>query len=688
MSKVVRGIALVVIVGCGGPAAPRQSETTVSLGGRSYLVEEFTDADTIRDAAWVGETMVAATDRGVLVFRGDHADRITTANGLPSNDVTAVAITSDQGVIAAAGAQLAIIRGDALNTALGPNTAMTVPSMPNVGAIQDVLVAEDHTVWACGLGGLARFRGGAWVHFGESVGCTTLTPVDSTSFYVGTVAGIWLVQGDVIREHAVGLGIPEAYTRSIAALNEGRFFALLQGPSSSVLGYFDGQQWSSYTLEGVTEQALSLGHIGSDIFLMTSAHLYKLLPGDTRGATATRELTALSVASPGSVSSYGARISPANTEPAAGRLREPSAFVIPESNRPSVEAATLVVQEVSLPPDTYMMFSHDATTVFARRNQGLVVRDARGEHKFATHDLLGQHLQVASDQHGRAWLVTDAHDVMRSADNELRRVITDPDFTPMALASGAQGVWVAGRAGSTGSILRVYRSDGDHLSRLFERPLALRDGEELAAVTRAAVSPDNKLWVAISVKRAGQEAPVQRGVAVIDAASEVVTFHHRGAAVATDGPGALDMPDDIGSIDFDGEGNAWFASVSGAIRVGNSQAIVFGEARGVRGEVVTDVVGGLHGRVWVAAAEGLGFYENRRFEFQLPQLVREAHPTELAMDLAGRLWAAGHRGLLMFDGTNWERVQTDSLPQHIIDVAAGTDLWLMSEDRLVLLRTR
>ena len=139
---------------------------------------------------------------------------------------------------------------------------------------------------------------------------------------------------------------------------------------------------------------------------------------------------------------------------------------------------------------------------------------------------------------------------------------------------------------------------------------------------------------------------------------------------------------------FDAAGNAWFATLSGAVRVEPFQAIVFGEARGVRGDVVTDVVAGTN-VMWIAAAEGLGSYAEREFDFFQPPIVSEHRPTSLAADSAGHIWAAGRYGLLQHDGEAWAHfdsasgLPTDDLRD--VEVDGQGHVWLLTERALLVL---
>jgi ligand-binding sensor domain-containing protein len=179
-----------------------------------------------------------------------------------------------------------------------------------------------------------------------------------------------------------------------------------------------------------------------------------------------------------------------------------------------------------------------------------------------------------------------------------------------------------------------------------------------------------------------------RGVAVMNPRDPSIVYHHLGATVEVDGGGALSMPDEITSIELGQEGYAWFPTLSGAVRVGNSQAVVFGESRGVRGEVVSDIVVGLRDRVWLAAAEGVGYYENQRFEFRLPGEIQALRPIALAIDLEGNLWGAGPRGVAFHDSQSWSVLgEAHGLPFtefRDVEVDAGGRVWLLGASEILI----
>ena len=128
-----RRLALLVLLttAC-GPAA-RSLRPTITVGPGTRTITTLTDLEEVRDVASDGSAVYAATDDGLLVYRGDGAPtRIGRSEGLPSDDVTAVAVDGS-GLLVATGDGLARIEG----------TAITAVPLPLSGRILDVAVTGD-----------------------------------------------------------------------------------------------------------------------------------------------------------------------------------------------------------------------------------------------------------------------------------------------------------------------------------------------------------------------------------------------------------------------------------------------------------------------------------------------------------------------------------------------------------------
>ena len=224
--------SLPALLACGPAATPHSAYPTITTARGARRIVEMTDIEEVRDVARAGTTTYVATDDGLLVFEASGAPtRLGRAEGLPSEDVTAVAIDRDGSVLV--GVDRALFR-------VSSGAATAVEGAPPVARITDLAVMDDGTAWACSLSGLARRGAQGWEVFGERFPCTTLAPTPEGTLWAGSAQGLFYIEGDVVREHPISGGIPEGYVRSVVPVLPGQILALLAGPSRSVLCFFDG----------------------------------------------------------------------------------------------------------------------------------------------------------------------------------------------------------------------------------------------------------------------------------------------------------------------------------------------------------------------------------------------------------------------------------------------------------------
>jgi ligand-binding sensor domain-containing protein len=631
----------------------------------------MTDLEEVRDVAVTDSgTVLVATDNGVLVYAGDAApERIGVAEGLPSSDVHAIANEADGSVLIATANGLATLRD---------GQAARLEGVPAHARVTDLAITSDGNAWLCTLSGLLRRTGGAWEQVGEPLHCTTLSLTPEGHLWVGTDRGILSIEGDTVHEHGVSSGIPEPFVRSIVPVLPGQILALVEGAQRAQLAFWNGTNWYGYTLPGLEESVIGLvAGESRGATLITTERAFFVAP--TGSGTAFRALSSRE----GNVRHFpgtGTVAASESTQVDASRvLRPPQPMAaVPESG-PSVDAPSLVaipLQIDGLPSRMYRAFVSGAQLFVAAANQGVLGIGPRDElRRFRSHSLVPDaDLQVATETRGGVWMRARGGAIAKWQDGRWRRLELPEGLRPQAVASGPRGAYLAAFDEGT-SHVRIFVSESGAFRLFLERDLEA----PISAIPFMGVSDDGRIWLAVNVSESRS-----RGMAMIDPDSDTVAYYHR---AVTEGQG-LAIPDEVSAISFDAAGNPWFATLNGAVRLEEHQAIVFDETRGVRGEVVTDVASG-SARMWIAAAEGLGSYSERAFDFHQPLLVRERRPAALATDSAGHLWAAGMRGLLEYDGTEWHDLSaTGALPiEQFLDVevdGAGR-VWLLGEDTLVVL---
>ncbi len=682
-------VLLLTLAACGpsGLSTGGTTAATVSVGGGHRAIETVTDLDTVRDVAVSAERVFVATDLGLLLHwpSGDERPtRLREAQGMPSDDVRAVVVDGSGHAIVAT--DRGVVEVDT------EGNVSPVADAPPVGHITAMVMTGEGTLWAGGVAGLARYREGAWVRFGESMAVTTIEETPDGQLWVGTTSGLLYIEDEVIREHGIDRALPEPYVRSVVAVRPGEALALLQGPNDSKLGYWNGDRWFAYSVN-LDAPAVGLVRRGGETLLITPANAFAIAPEGGAGAV---WLTPLSMSDLRTVRSYGARIlapdqidpPPEGREPPSDVARDPLRLALVPENQPSMDAPPFGIRPVNvdMPVETYWAKGVGDTLFLADRNRGVTKLDANGfAVKLRSLDLVSERdLQIAVDASRKTWVMSHDRSIAVYRDGRLERVPAPEGVQVQCLANGPDGAYVLTRVSDEASTVRLYRVSSDGWTQQMERELTV--DPPLVSIDFFGITDERVVWAGLRVVNEMGESPRMRGVAVFEEQGEIL-YHHRNADREAI-PGSLIMPDEVEGIDLGMPDYAWFPSLLGAIRVGNSQAVVFGEARGVRGEVVSDVAVGDNGRVWIAAAEGVGYYENGNFEFRLPQEVQQSRPLTLALDSSGNVWAAGPNGIAFNDGQSWHRLtETTGLPTNdLVDVEVDAEdrVWLLARDRVMI----
>lgn len=685
-----------------GPTTARPLRPSLAVGADARTIRTLTDLEEARDAVLMSGTTYVATDDGVLAYAGETPSRIGRAEGLPSEDVTALAVDGSNLLIATASGLYSYANG-----------AVSSIVIPATGRITDLAITSDGAAWVCSLSGLLRRdTAGAWSVVGDPFHCTTLAATPEGQLWAGSDAGLFYfatdAEGIVVREHGAASGIPERFVRSIVPVLPGQILALLGGTSRSVLGFFDGTAWHAYTLpsDATTDAERVVGLVGSDsegTFLVTNNHVFMVAP--TGAGIAFVPTTSSHDAN---VRSFRATLMPAAE---ASAPEEVSASVLiatqplanPPASAPGSHGPGLVARALELDVVGALRTLAGSGHAYVAISSAGILELTRGgsAQPLRSHSLVhADDLQIAGGSGGEVWVRAADGDIGRFVDGRLRRLPLPEGITPQSLATGRRGAYLTALvnvpategADATGSLVRIFTSTEGGFRTLVERTLNL----SATALPFSGVGADGRVWIGVRIVRESGSGERMRGAVVIDPDSEAVVYHHRGADHASDG--GLPLPEEISGMTFDDAGNAWFASLSGAVRVEAHQAITFDETRGVRGDVVTDVAAA-SGQMWIAAAEGLGSYADRRFDFVMPDIVMTHRPVALAIDDQGHLWAGGRYGLLHNDGTTWSHIPVasaepaaeDAAPSlpiteiRDIEIDGAGRVWILGPDRILLL---
>jgi hypothetical protein len=689
-------LAMTALLGCGPAALDASGGTTDTLtlgGAATRQVETLTDLEEVRDVAQLGDVVYVATDAGLLRYSSPDAPP-EVVQGLPSEDIRGLAEDTERLWVATAGGLVHITPG--------VEGHQPVEEVPDIGIIMGFEEIEaTGMLYLCGLEGLVRRpRGGEWEAFGvdaSPVSCTTLNAHSDGHLWVGTTNGLLQIEGDVIREHAVGQGLPSGYVQAVVPMPTGDDdgLALVHGETASTLAYFSQDRWFGYTIPGLGEPVVGLIRHGEEVLLVTRDRVLALrADGDTGVPLLAIHGEIATVRSYRGVSTSFRDHRPG---PSVGRdvLREPKALETGDvtATRPQAPRFTATPFALPLHGRLYHAFAHGAEGYVAVNNAGVIrIRQVEDPEVYRSRSLVPEgNLQIATDPRGEVWVLSRDRRLARFQAGRLVQVRLPGSLVGHALASGREGAYLAALDPASPNVLRVFLRTGRSWGPLLERSIEVPT--ELTGVPFMAVAPDGTLWVALQIRHeAGEDAGNRTfGLVAIDTTLDQTTYYHRNANREE---GGLPIPDEVFAIDYDTEGNAYVATFSGMVRIGNGQAVVFGEARGVRGEIVNDLVTG-DNRIWLAAGEGIGWYDpagttdRERFRFNVPENVAAVRPVAVAQDVEGHLWVASNRGLVLHEGEEWmligEEAGMPAVELTDVEVDAAGRVWVLAEDRLMLL---
>lgn len=678
-SYTLRSLAALVgfgsLVACGPAQAPRPLYPALTTERGARRIREISDLEDVRDVAALGGSHYVATDNGLLVYgEGDVPQRFGVDAGFASADLTALLVEPAGGLLVAANEQLFRFAGE---------RATAVEGAPAMRRVMDLARVGDAT-YVCSLSGVFRLDTSGISRVGDPVSCTTLAPTPENTLWIGTSTGLlYLDEQNNLRDHGASSGIPETFVRSVAPVGPGQALALVQGAQTSQLAFYDGAAWHAYTVPGWHDGERAAGLVSHEgrLLLLTSDRAIQLAPSGPGQA-----LTVLGTR-PASVRTRSAELTPAASVTAPAEVELARLVRLPqpmtdEGRARGGEAPRLVMApvDVHLPTGALRASTNQDVVFAAIANGGAVVLGAHTSRRLRSMTLVSpEDLQVVSDASSGVWVRGRDGDISKWMDGRLRRLALPADMDVQCLVSGPEGAYVLAFARGT-HVIHVYVVEEQGLRHAFERTL----DPAIVALPFGAVARDGRVWAGVRVR--GERSERMRGAVVFSSSSEEVVYHHRGASQEA---GGLVMPDEVSALSFDILGNTWFASLGGAVRVEEHQAIVFDGTRGVQGDVVTDIAPGDQSRMWIAAAEGLGSYYERRFDFFLPEVVRTHRPVALALEVRGAetiLWGAGRYGLVAGNGTTWQAYDaTSGLPTtelRDIEVDAQGRLWLLAADRV------
>ncbi len=168
-----------------------------------------------------------------------------------------------------------------------------------------------------------------------------------------------------------------------------------------------------------------------------------------------------------------------------------------------------------------------------------------------------------------------------------------------------------------------------------------------------------RLWVGLA-KIDTQGEPHGYGCAMIDPVSGDVVYHRNFQGSGEAGEGSLSLPNDITSFAFI-EQDVWLSSSSGACRIRDTYNVkCFTTADGLSSDMVREVVVGPNENIWAVSVEGLDELTGNTFETRLSTRFSDRRFRTMVMDSKGALWLGGVSGLGLFKNGRVEIYDEDS----------------------------
>ena len=260
--------AAVLLIGCG----PRPAETPKVVALSPPPLPEpptqetwhFTDATPVTALLSAEGVLYAGTTRGVLRF--DHgsgdARRLSAADGIVGDHVTALALDGDKRLWVATKKGLSRQQGDAFEA---------LPRALPEGASPRALATDSEgTVWIGGSFGLVRSGAGGFLAIQDEIKVTALAAAPGGGLWIGTESdGILFLGEERLRQYLKGHGIAGAGAGALGVASDGTVVATSpRGEARNLISIFDGSAWFPYRLqqEGVLWEVLGTttdarGHI-------------------------------------------------------------------------------------------------------------------------------------------------------------------------------------------------------------------------------------------------------------------------------------------------------------------------------------------------------------------------------------------------------------------------------------------
>ena len=570
----------------------------------------------------------AAVGRGLdrWDLRSGERLRITKEQGLPGDTVTALAFDGGRNWLWVA-TDGGLVRYDTKS-----NTFTPVPTPPKVfklTAFGDAVLtpAGDGGVWLGLPSGLFYTNvEGKWKNTGVTEPVHALLRTKEGTLWIGTSKGLIgrRVSGEAFR-YTADLGCDVASVRFIARAPGGRPMVVGENAAGHQRILLPGADACESYRAAPAEKWLSASPRADELIIRTTRRLF-VLRTQARGARYLRR--------------DGMRLLRVNNGSK------------PKASSPYV----LQLIDLGLPRNPTVVAAADHEILVGTRDLGIRRLALNGTDVgsgwLRAGDLMagGSSLSVACTARSDCYVATGAKKVWWFNGKRFRAIDDGSGANFLAVARKGKGpVYVLMRGSPETSLTLATIKYG-----AFEpvASVAITTKGRRADATFSKFSPGGLLWVGLRyLDNDGEWTPW--GVATVNLSFGLVVYHRATFSKRERRQGVLPIPIEVVDCAFMDNDEAWLATTEGATRVRGTKIKVFGEAEGLRSELINAVSTSSGGVVYAGTPAGISTFDGETWSHPRA-LAYRVNDLEIAKD--GRLWMAVNRGLAVYDGARVRRL--------------------------------
>ena len=583
-SHVVCIIACLGLGACQHATPPPSSLPANPLSKRPEVqIRSFSETVPFVAVAEMGAHLFAGTPAGIVRFNraGTSHTLLKRPDGASLSGVTALSSDND-------GSLFIANTGGVTQYREGGFRDLPQPALKRVHA----LVATKDTVWAGGVGGLARFRQGKWAHY--LPGATAPIVVknkDGSGVWVGTSGeGLYSVSSTAIRSHGVQAGQRVRHVTNVALAADGGVFVTGRDDlRQDWLCYYDGTAWAAYRVADAIDW---IARVGKLVLMHNGGRVSQLV-----------------------------RLDPALTIP---QLPEGAIHLVPivaperSDERPSPHWYQ-VPTGAQLPAKPAVVHNAGDHILFGTRAVGAARYDGQTLRWYRTGELAAGEASLKAACGERSCYLAMGGRAFRYDGNHFLPTSVGPDATiyTQAFVQSRSGTIEAIHSPVGESALVVSQLGKSGFARKMAIKVAVPNGQPF--VRFAKYDPKDRLWVGLEYVDAGRE---RRPWGVVVVGQDGRATFHRSTLLPKEvrSKGSLALPDDIRGVFFDSD-VVWMATGAGVCRVQGREVKLFTENDGLESEIVYQVAKATDGEVIAATFRGLGRFSAGVWNFDFPKMV-------------------------------------------------------------------